>query len=270
MYSNTEKLLDFLSKWTCQSELSFFGCVKTLTSKLAIAGFFHQSDVDLTKAWLTDLSRVGYREPTRKFAPRSSHDIVTSVTEGTESFETCENRTLHPHLIPRYDQTFVLFYPVEQEAPMLQPGALSSQLKSLQHVSIATGVCSFSELFSSASRITQASQSMDFFDDIMLNISFNFPDFYDNIQFLEAAYRSIFQNIVYCGPNRRNFEKVPRGMRSLQRLSFIEADVSCGYRAYVCTLQTLRIGYNVPGYLHTSDDALSNHGVLRARTKAKC
>ncbi|GFR95441.1 conserved uncharacterized protein [Elysia marginata] len=258
MYRSTEKLLDFLAKWTCDPKLSFFGCVQQLTSDMADNKFLGNSDVDLTKAWLADLARVGYVEPLRKTTPRASHDVMKmSVIGGREPYKECLKRPRFPEQFPRYNYTHVIFYPVEQEAPVLQSSMVSAPPQVFQHISATAGVCPFSEMISSASSIAQPSKTIDFFNDILVIISFNFPNFYNNLRYIEAAYRPIFRNIVYCGPDRNNFHHFANAMNN-SRLSFIEADGTCGYLAYVCTLQAMQLGYNVTGYLHVADDVLIN------------
>ena len=260
MYFRSEELLVFLREWTCPPQLSFFHCVETLTSDLAEEGHLGQVDVDLTRAWLADLVRVGYKSPRRIKTPwhypldRQEEGEIT----GNHSMKECINRPLLPKLFPKYNETYVYFYPVEQQAPLLQATVLQPMPKVPRHVSMATEICPYSLSVSNLNVLADASNGMTFFDDILLLITFNYPGYYDNIRYLEAAYRPAFANIVYCGSNRINFQAATNFTSYMQGISFIEADVSCGCMIYSCMLEAMRAGYNVTGYLHISDDVLIN------------
>ncbi|GFO05681.1 conserved uncharacterized protein [Plakobranchus ocellatus] len=270
LYTETETLITFLRQWVCHPRLSFYGCVEALTFDMVSAKLWSARDLEVTQAWLIDLERVGYREPIRKPVAWSSpnkkiHDVIT----GKQSIKECEGRPNYPASFTVYNSSFVIFYPKEQILPPLQSKDFSPMPKVLQHLMMTDQICSDSHLPLNLNDLSLTGQGVDFFNDILVVVTFHYSDFYQNILYLEAAYRTIFPNLIYCGPNRVQFQAAMDSLSYKRRVSFIEADVSCGYLAYSCVLEAMRTGYNVTGYLHISDDVLINPWAFTGMNKSR-
>ena len=248
MYETTEKLIDFLRDWECRQSLTFFGCVEALITDLAGAEYLGYGDVEVTKAWLQDLVRIGYKEPPRV---KNGKADQTPAKLPVSPYPKCQE-------MATYKDTDVVFYPTEQESPMLLTRSLLSMPKILRHAGMVADVCPYSQVLSNGPVVTKASNGTTFFNDTLVIVSFDNPEHYSKVRYLEAAYRAVFPNMVYCGSNRRGFQDAVKGVFGTERLSFIEAGVTCGHLAYACTLGAMRAGYNVKGYLQFSHDSVIN------------
>ena len=62
MYSQTEKLIDFLFEWKC-TKSKFYECVVQLSTQMAEKNFWDYLEVEAIKSWLKDLTEIGYKEP---------------------------------------------------------------------------------------------------------------------------------------------------------------------------------------------------------------
>ncbi|XP_046546913.1 probable glycosyltransferase STELLO1 [Haliotis rubra] len=65
LYFQTERLLNFLTKWRCGTGLTFFACVTQLSADMAHRNFWKERDARLTNLWIKDLVSLGYKEPQR-------------------------------------------------------------------------------------------------------------------------------------------------------------------------------------------------------------
>ncbi|GFO03122.1 conserved uncharacterized protein [Plakobranchus ocellatus] len=272
LYTDTEKLITFLRQWICSPHLSFYGCVETLTLDLVAAGLWKARDMDVTKAWLADLRRVGYKEPVRKTIVWSSPNVQKSdVILGNNTLEECQKRPLTQASIPENNSSFAVFYPAEKIMPPMHSKDFSPMPKVLQHVKVTDEICSdfhFTRDLSNLSMTNKATNA-DFFNDILVVVTFHFSRFYHNIRYLEAAYRTIFPNLIYCGPNRIKFQAAMESLPHNRGVSFIETDVNCGCQAYSCILGAMQAGYNVKGYLYMGDDVLVNPWVFTGMNKSR-
>ncbi|GFN84256.1 conserved uncharacterized protein [Plakobranchus ocellatus] len=270
LYTDTEKLIDFLRQWVCHPHLSFYGCVKALTFDLVVAGLWNTRDAKVTKTWLADLRRTGYKEPARKPLLWTSNDGQSDDTiKGFQSPNDCFERDQSLVFFSQNNNSFIIFYPAEQVAPPMKSKDLSPMPRVIEHMMMAKDICPDSQLQVNLSSLPLKNDGANFFNDILVIVIFHYPDFYDNIRFLESAYRMIFPNLIYCGPNRVKFQAAMENISFTNRISFIEADINCGFLAYSCLLEAMRAGYNVTGYLSVSDDVLINPWTFMGMNKSR-
>ncbi|ESO85049.1 hypothetical protein LOTGIDRAFT_235922 [Lottia gigantea] len=93
---------------------------------------------------------------------------------------------------------------------------------------------------------------------ILLVIVFNREGYYNIVEHLEKLYRPVFNNILYCGTNIKDFQDSARSLE--YPVSFIEMldNFYVGQQGYQCIQNAIRMNYDVDGYLHLSDDVLFN------------
>ncbi|XP_046551374.1 probable glycosyltransferase STELLO1 [Haliotis rubra] len=65
LYFLTERLVDFLSKWRCSLNKTFFDCMVELSTAMVQENFWRERDARLTYLWIKDLKALGYKEPKR-------------------------------------------------------------------------------------------------------------------------------------------------------------------------------------------------------------
>ena len=245
MYFQTDRLLEFLTSWSCPQHLSFFACVQNLSSDMVTEGFWGKEDAEITQIWLKDLMSAGYQEPTRVF-PIPQPCLSCNLTSEEETVVNSTDKTNKTE--------YVHFYPVDQEAPSPSNIDKDVSVPSIKHYNQVLSFCANLKLDFSAS-LKQQSDLNDFFQDILLIILFNHPH-HHNLPFLEASYRSNFPNIAYCGTDAHTFRQSAQGLG--RDVTFIEAEVDVGRAAYLCLLKAIAAGFNVAGYLILGDDVLLN------------
>jgi hypothetical protein len=75
MYSNTSRLIDYLSTWRCTQ--AFPQCAMQLTIDMTREQFWGREEIPLYHAWIEDLYRMGYRFPKLRHTPCSTRQNVT-------------------------------------------------------------------------------------------------------------------------------------------------------------------------------------------------
>jgi len=80
---------------------------------------------------------------------------------------------------------------------------------------------------------------------------------YDLIPMFEVIYREQFRNILYCGDPHESIEIFLRKYQLSEDRSFSFLPIHTKY-TYECVLGAIEMGFNVDGYIMTSDDALIN------------
>ena len=80
---------------------------------------------------------------------------------------------------------------------------------------------------------------------------------YDMIPMFEVIYREQFRNILYCGGPHDSIEIFLRKYQLSENRSFSFLPMHTKY-TYECVLGAIEMGYNVDGYIMTSDDSLVN------------
>ena len=258
MYFQTDRLLSFLTSWSCPEHLSFFACVERLSVDMASEGFWGKKDAEITQIWLKDLLSVGYQEPKRLFS-------TSRPCRGrSNSFIDCEKS--HMDLVgPDEHADHVDFFPVDQETPSLSRRKLGISVPNANCFNPVFRTCS-DLLFTKPAHLKQTYKGHNFFQDVLLIIVFNYP-YYHNVRYTEAAYRANFPNIAYCGPEANTFRKFAQDLG--HDLTFIEASVEEGVVSYVCLIKVIESRFKVAGYLVTGEEALLNfwhfHGFNKNR-----
>ncbi|GFR73884.1 conserved uncharacterized protein [Elysia marginata] len=279
MYFETDRLLKFLSNWACPQDLTFFQCVYLLSFEMAEQNFWKAGDIEVTKLWLEDLVRVGYRQPKRVHV---SNKTVYAKKRVDSSSHLTENKFRHflkanklqragsHDLTARRLSTLrngtSVHFAASQQSP---PSVYSKNSLRMSHAShLAQDIASL------CSQSTNISVKMDairdrekvYFDDILLVVVFNWPH-YANVKYLETIYRNVFPNIAYCGGNSDMFLAQTKELDI--DLTFINAPVLIGVYGYACFIAAAQMGYNVTGYMVVGDDVLVNmwnfHGFDKER-----
>lgn len=80
---------------------------------------------------------------------------------------------------------------------------------------------------------------------------------YEMIPMFEVVYREHFRNILYCGSPHDSIEIFLRKYQLSEDRSFSFLPIHSKY-TYECLLGALEMGYNVDGWIMTTDDALIN------------
>lgn len=80
---------------------------------------------------------------------------------------------------------------------------------------------------------------------------------YEMIPMFEAIYREHFRNVLYCGGPHESIEIFLRKYQTAEGRSFSFLPIHSKY-TYECLLGALEMGYNVDGWIMTTDDALIN------------
>ena len=94
--------------------------------------------------------------------------------------------------------------------------------------------------------------------DILLVIVFNFPHLLPHIPLLEYMYGRHFKHRLYCTYSLVEFQKLYASKNPDKPVNFLEIVDEHGNWGYQCAAIASRIGYQVAGYLHISDDVLLN------------
>ena len=263
MYFQTDRLLEFLTSWSCPQHLSFFACVENLSSDMVTEGFWGKEDAAVTKIWLEDLLRAGYQEPQRVISTLRLCKIDHSKSRLNASND-CEESHVTAFGNGK-DPTSVIFSPVDQEAPYTNKPINSNTICSTEHVNQVVNLCPKVSL-NNPGYPNQPSKLKGTFKDVLLIITFNHP-YYKNLRYLEAAYRPSFHNIAYCGIEAQTFRNSSQCLG--RDVTFIEAEVDSGKIGYICLLKAISAGFRVAGYLILGDDVLLNFWAFSGFNKSR-
>ncbi|XP_048245062.1 probable glycosyltransferase STELLO1 isoform X1 [Haliotis rufescens] len=94
-------------------------------------------------------------------------------------------------------------------------------------------------------------------NDIALIISFNQPLLYANIPLLEAMYRPYFNNIIFCGPEIKNFTSYVQNATTGYFI-YMELFKRDWHYMYECIIEAMKLNVDVKGFLQIGDDTLIN------------
>ncbi|XP_067649693.1 uncharacterized protein [Haliotis asinina] len=237
LYFQTERLLDFLSKWRCGSDLTFFACVSQLSADMAYENFWKERDARLTNLWIKDLVSLGYKEPQRS--------SFGSLKDGAQYILEAKlpNQTRLAN-----QQVNITFWAAEQNPPQVYSQGTQSPATAEPAAQIAS-YCT------NHSFTTPELKSVITYPSIVLIVVFNYPH-YENLQFLEAMYGMHFPHIVYCGDNKTKFHTYAK--LHPKPLTFMEVDHKHGTFFQHCLIQVMKMQFRVDGYLYIGDDVLLN------------
>ena len=241
LHISVRKLLVTLSEWNCPGNYAFYKCVVSLSQLMVDTGFVQSDFVDLTKAWLEDLTDIGYEEPKRKIKIEDGNPVDLR----SKRFHTLK------HGSP------VQFVPVEQ---LFDGESLYSQVKKM---------CSDIPLFRLDIDVnTTIPVSKHIHTDILLIIIFNHDDWYEqNVKVLEVIYRKMFPNMIYCGWNQEKFLLATSNYS--RKFSFVESPQNPDYFAYLCVSKAIEMSYGVSGYLAVADDMIVSSWKIASLDKTK-
>ena len=252
MYFDTDRLIDFLSSWSCPKHMTFFQCVELLSADMATEGFWGQADADVTQLWLEDLRNIGYSPPVRV-----NVDFVLNKNSGKP--RVTSNVT--------WRGNHVNFVAVEQRPPMIH--AMSEEWRNngdiTTHIAQVSKLCPTITDFHDEKHAVTAQSSL-VFHDVALVVMFNWPE-YDNVRYIEVMHRNLFPVIIYCGDNANKFANATMGIE--RGLSFIDIPVVKGDRGYRCMVGAARMSFNVSGFLLIGDDTLVNTWQFQGMDKSK-
>lgn len=96
------------------------------------------------------------------------------------------------------------------------------------------------------------------FQDIILIIVLNFGNLVSNIPLLDYVYGRHFKYIIYCSESVSQFESRYKKFYNASPVTFVEIQHKRGYWGQSCMAATMKIGYDVTGFLQLSDDVLLN------------
>ena len=264
MYFETDRLLKFLSNWSCPQEHTFFQCVYMLSVGMAEQKFWKAGDIKVTRLWLEDLVRVGYREPERsrlsikdtrtiKHRGKVSH-IIERQSKENKQHKSGKSELEIRRLLTLKNGTSAYFAASQQNPPSVYTkNSLRLGRASFKANDIATMCSESTKISVKADLITHG--EVTYFDDILLVVVFNWPH-YSNVKYLETIYRNVFPNIAYCGGNSDVFLAETKELDI--DLTFINAPVLIGVYGYACFIAAAQMGYNVTGYMVVGDDVLVN------------
>ncbi|KAK0040101.1 glycosyltransferase STELLO2, partial [Biomphalaria pfeifferi] len=254
MYFQTDFLIDFLTNWTCPSRMTFFQCVIKLTSDMVVKHFWKSEEIELTSRWLEDLLELGYPEPTRVIEVLTLSDNETLKLEDYNIFhyDIFKHETL---------LTNVTFIPVEQKSPQVAASDVQDSVSQKAFESLSKICPNITKLVNGPIDIFYSK----YYYDIFLVIVFNKPGFYSNVRYLDALYRDIFPNIIYCGDNAAQFIEQTKNFG--KQFSFIEEPLDNGIVGYICAVRAIEMNFNVKGFLIMGDDVLFKHWTFLNITK---
>lgn len=217
LYSNMGRYINFLSKWKC-SKLFFFDCITELTQDLVVMGFWSKRDLELVRAWVTDLAAVNYAPPAL------SHPFKQFCKPG--------------------DEISVIHYPWEQNITLPYTSIQSvlphsSNLQYMQdHVS---NICGLTHRVHLEHAIANAAK----FTDVLLVVTVtNFNA--EIIATLDTVYRIHFPHILYCGQDKVNINKV-----SMLKISYVGLSNASPVQ---CVNEASKMNYKVSGYFHVTQN----------------
>ncbi|XP_071086221.1 uncharacterized protein [Haliotis cracherodii] len=240
LYFQTERLVDFLSKWRCGADKTFFACMAKLSTDMEHEQFWEERDVRLTSLWIKDLNTLGYKEPERiPFGLlKDSAQVTNDLKLPNQTYLTDQ-------------QVNVTFWAPEQTPPRI----FSTDKESPAFVSHISQIVSYCSNQSFSTYKLKDFKIPITYPNLLLIVVFNWPH-YENLAFLEMMYSLHFPHIVYCGTNKDQFDAHAKLLH--KPLSFIELDIGDGWFGHNCLIQAMKMQFRVDGYLYISDDVLLN------------
>ncbi|KAK7477589.1 hypothetical protein BaRGS_00031137 [Batillaria attramentaria] len=226
---DADKLAAFLDSWICQPGLTLFACFQALASSLELNGFLDSTDVQLVKAWLTSIKKLGVAEPPRVATPWRGVRKISEVPV------VLEHRSEIERSLPAVSLQKNFVDPVKT----LCAGKMPAQFASV------------------------AQWRQPLMTDIVLVIAFRYNKFlFKNLPYLETLHRPFFKHIVYCTPNVTEL-MTSAGSGNLSHVTLVEGMSDDWYLMYECMASVARLGIQgVRGYLQIGDDTLLNTWML--------
>ncbi|ESP02994.1 hypothetical protein LOTGIDRAFT_230450 [Lottia gigantea] len=239
LYFKTHDLFDALLAWKCDESYSFFKCVISLTEHMRDKEFWKNGDVDLIKAWIVDLQKIGYKEPQRvPFTMLQQGSIQQSNTDETKLTFTARE----------------MFPPMYYKSKYIVTSYWS-------HVERVLKTC-HPLRFPIADRSVQ----QPVHSDIVLIVVFKTSN-YEIIPKLNTLYGSKFPHIAYCGSDFSEYQR--RSKSFSEPITFVEAKIESGFFSYRCISQVMKMKYRLNGFLMIGSDTLINPWIFDTMTDRK-
>ena len=261
----TEKLVEYLSKWKCDSitrrSKSFYDCVLDLSKGMVDQGFWLDEEVDSIRNWLDDLTKIGYKEPVIIVTDGGCGEKVSFTFPNKFTEEPIdESRIMN---VPMLD-----YYPVRY-MPTLQTtfdinnayGEIEATFDQITSLNFFNRFCLDSnvQLKFNTNLIKSSFQS-----EIILLVTFNWPARLENILLIKHLYSSYFKDIVFCGPNILRFhDEIRQKFKRFDSFTFIEVDTVGGIFHYYCMTKAIELNMVTKGYLLMSDDVILKYWLLK-------
>ena len=187
MYFNTERLLTFLTQWSCPESLSFFSCVHQLSVDMGTEDFWAVEEAEIVQLWLEDLLSLGYPEPSRLKIGKKPEVYGKLSRQWSETVQ----KGSYVHFVAR-----------EQKAPSIH--AMTDDLDYENANSQLTRVNNFcKDVKDFHLDVSVGQQRFDSFDNVLVIVVFNNLKWFDtSVPFLEASHRGFFPNMIYCGEDK--------------------------------------------------------------------
>ena len=222
------KLTSLLNAWLCATNLTFYGCFRSLADLLYSEGFIQQQDHQLVHSWITALHSSGLAEPRRVAHPcRGGRRIgevkviLGSLRQRVESHGVDGVRDVWRQSVQ----------PVMERCSSTDAGWLPSP----------------------------AHWTSPVFSDIVLIIVYNWNQHvWPNIAFLETAHRPFFKHIVYCVSDVDQLSRA-REYKAWNHVTLVEGLSDSWLLMYGCVTSVMQMKVaSVQGYLMIGDDTLLN------------
>ena len=225
---NVAALSSLLDAWTCDTNLTFYGCFRSLADLLYKEGYLQQQDHQLVLVWIKALHSPGLTEPARVAHPWSGRRRVGEVKVRLGSLQHRVQSRGEDGLQQLWQQSV---QPVIERCSISDAGWLPSP----------------------------ALWTSPIIDDIVLIIVFNVNNyFWPNLAFLETVHRPFFKHIVYCVSDSDQLSSA-REYEAWHHVILVEGLSDGWYLMYGCVTSVIQMNLaGVKGYLMIGDDTLLN------------
>lgn len=230
LYIDTASLVETLQQWQCSKE-DFQSCIIDLSELMVQKRFWGIKDLMLTKAWISDLVKIGYRFP--KLTQLSHLDTCRYSNFVSNHQKRSNNLSLSFDIVTKLNR---LCYPV-------------------------TKTKFYSDGFPSL--------SFNHTKNVVLIVILNKPHF-SHISFLQFLYEHWFANVIFCGSFPSNLSKIlekpslfkrvdPKMVPNFSYVNLTLDEWHDGYFGYICLNKVADMKIqNVDGFLTIADDMLLN------------
>ncbi|XP_067660324.1 uncharacterized protein [Haliotis asinina] len=202
--------------------------------------------IDLLKYWQCKVDLDALQCLSDLVTLMNEHQLVTLRDKHLVDRWVSDLRSIHYHLPKRSTQQNIIHFKKDLTAGIL-PTQTDSTFVRKEAKAILGKVCPKTNII--------------FPDicmyDIALIISFNEPSLYANIPLLQAIYRPYFHNIIFCGPNIKEFTSHVQNTIPGYFI-YMELLKRGWYYMYECLIEAMKLNVDVKGFLQIGDDTLIN------------
>lgn len=263
-------LASFLLKWNCPTRSSLT-CARELFKSMQQFHYISAEGLAFFESWIHDLRRSHYLEP--PVIPRRRGSMnpcigadglygVTFYPALAPYQQTAEQVGRISTMMQHYRQKALEFvYVSESNAGLAFEDVIIAQEPRHNHHLASEGnamplIREFTENTCPGYGELLPHVSVEPVKNLLLIVAMQTMR-YEMIPMFEAIYREHFRNILYCGGPHESIEIFLRKYQSAEGRSFSFLPIHSKY-TYECLLGALEMGYNVDGWIMTTDDALIN------------